>query len=178
MSSDNGIYILKTLTFNGGWEYRVTYLQDVGSYRWNYLMKNADDAEYGPGGYTEDSTCHMFNARRMWVDCKVFKTFEEASVEAFRQYQEIGYTEYGVTEICIPQIWNSSMSLADDAVKQLQLAMAFISGELDYKKWTMDNLMDTRISNFTTYMLQRIETKLPEEVPAEPILVGARHPQY
>jgi len=177
MSADNGIYILKTLALNGSWEYRVKHLQDVGSYRWDYLMKNADDAEYGPGGYTDDTTWHIFNAKRMWTGCLVYDNPFDADIAAGNQHREIGYTEYGISEICIPECWYSSKILADDAVKQLRLSIAFISGELDPKRWSshMDILMDTRISNFTTYMLQRIETKLPQ---APVLLVNTRPQQH
>lgn len=163
MSADNGIYILKTPTLDGKWEYRVKHLQAVENYCWDFLKVNDDGG--GPGGYTEDTKWHIFNARRTWDNCKVFHKSEDAYTEAARLHDEIEYTEYGITEIHIPEIWNSSKTLADDAVKQLRLAAALISGELDHEKWhhSLCSGMDTRLANFVAYMLQRIETKLPQQ---------------
>jgi len=159
MSADNGIYILKTLTMDGKWEYRVKHLQAVENYRWDFLKPDEDGG--GPGGYTEDTKWHIYNAKRIWMNCKVYHSHAEAYVEAAMLHEDIGYTEYGITEITIPECWDSAATITNEGVIQLQMATAFLLGQLDPEKWSSElNGLDTRLSNYVTYRLQLRDNRL------------------
>ncbi len=162
MSADNGIYILKTPTVDGKSEYRVKHLQAVENYRWDFLKPNDDGG--GPGGYTEDTKWHIYNAKRIWGTCKVFDNNGDAVLEAARLSDDIGYTEYGICMIEIPEFWNSAATITNEGVIQLRMATAFLTGELDPEKWSRErNDLDTRLSNYVTYRLQLRDAHLARD---------------
>lgn len=95
MSIDNGIYILTTPK-GDGFEYRVSELSAVENYMYDFQF----DEE------TDDPKIHIYNARNMWGQSKVFTNYEDAVVEAEQQYDEFLNTyhfppEYGIEDIFI-----------------------------------------------------------------------------
>jgi hypothetical protein len=96
MSADNGIYILETLAPNGmGTEYRVKHQLAVENVDWDNDIND----------YTEDHKVRIENAREMWKDCEVFTETKNANKEAKKIQDEIGWTEYGICLITIPEIF-------------------------------------------------------------------------
>jgi hypothetical protein len=83
MSSDNGIYILKTPKENG-FEYRVTHAQAIDNLWW----ENED-------GNPKEIVAYFGS-------CRVFTSDDEAFLEAKRLYDDYGYTEYGIIKIDMP----------------------------------------------------------------------------
>lgn len=86
MSADNGIYVLQTPK-GSGLEYRVAHQMAIDNYRW-------DDEK---GEYANDPKIQIQNARKMWKGCKVFTDINEALKEAKKLYDEVGWTEYGIS---------------------------------------------------------------------------------
>lgn len=90
MSSDNTVAILKTPKGNN-FEYRVAHQMAIENYQW-------DDAK---GDYTDDPQVQIKNAREMWRDCPVFTTSDDALIEAKAIYDQVVWTEYGISFIII-----------------------------------------------------------------------------
>lgn len=100
MSSDNGIYILKTPR-RKIFEYRIRHMQAVENYMWNDEVVNEVGVK---GAYTDDQDVWIQNAREMWEGCKVFTSERQAMAEAMKIYQEImnddlPICEYGIQVI-------------------------------------------------------------------------------
>ena len=106
MSSDNGVYLLKSPSevLNHD-EYRVAHLQNI---------ENVDIVDWDAGEgfdnpkevkYTDNPDIRIKNAREMWKNCKVFSSEEEALVEAKKMLDEIYICEYGICFIEIPRVF-------------------------------------------------------------------------
>jgi len=97
MSSDNGIYILKTPK-GDGFEYRVAHLQCIENVEWD------EEA----GCCSEDPDIQIKNARYMWDGCKVF--VQETDALSFALKLESGLTilEYGISSIDIDREFDPS----------------------------------------------------------------------
>lgn len=95
MSADNGIYILQTK----GPEWRVAYASAVENVYWDDEKKEE----------TDDTKVHIKNARIMWGDSEVYTDEEAAVRRAWEIYREeisgYGIIEYGVSKICIDEIF-------------------------------------------------------------------------
>jgi len=109
MSADNTIAVLETPDGAGGFEYRVVHLQAVENVEWHVCEKH-----FKSGGYDKDcrecgvgfcchSSCHIRNARRMWAGCDVYDNKEQAMKVAEQMYSDVGYVEYGIHVIRIPE---------------------------------------------------------------------------
>ena len=146
MSADNGIYILKTIHGNG-FEYRVAHMGAVENYEWDFLKK--DESGFGLGGYTDDTKWHIFNARQMWID-PAFSSRDEAWNEARRQHDEVGYTEYGICEIFIPEEFDSLETREQCEIKERLITIAVLLGELDYEKWGSSLPVSNKLKNLMT----------------------------
>jgi hypothetical protein len=109
MSSDTGIYILETIDDKGSSEFRVALLSAIENYRYSYCTKHndwtKDCEECSNAAETDDQDVHIFNARKMWRDCEVFKDFGKALEEAARIQKDRGYTEYGIVIIHIDRVF-------------------------------------------------------------------------
>jgi pectate lyase len=96
MSADNGIYILKTNSKRGGYEYRVRELMAIENIDWDHTTNqesNSDDIR-------------ITNARQMWKDCEVFIDESKAMAEANRLLKETFICEYGISYIFIYREFN------------------------------------------------------------------------
>jgi hypothetical protein len=109
MSSDTGIYILETIDDKGAPEFRVALLSAIENYRYSYCTKHndwtKDCKECSDAVETDDLDVHIFNARKMWRDCEVFKDIGQALEEARRIHKDVGYTEYGISIVCIARVF-------------------------------------------------------------------------
>ena len=79
MSSDNGIYILRTVSKDGnGFEYRVLECGAIDNI------------------YYYDDTGDLLEMWNYFHGCEVFTNHDRAFEEAIKIEQEYGYTEYGI----------------------------------------------------------------------------------
>lgn len=93
MSSDNGIYLLKTKGQNGNFEYRVNYASAISNltYNTNYIPGDYQSSMDLPEGqWNEDIVKDYFGTCIVHID--INKAYEEAF--AIQNYW--GYTEYGI----------------------------------------------------------------------------------
>lgn len=122
MSSDNGIYILRTpkgFDFSGkqAYEYRVAELQAIDNLDWHVCSVHGTDYHFGNDGRENCIECHtggcheeactIIQAREMFGHAQVFATKNEALAYAGTVEEEIwtqGYPlEYGICNINIPK---------------------------------------------------------------------------
>ncbi len=82
MSSDNGVYVLKTRK-GEGYEYRVAHLNAIDNL--DYDCSTPEDI--------------MTNARQMWRNREVFKHKVDALLAAHELADDIDLLEYGVSFI-------------------------------------------------------------------------------
>ncbi len=99
MSSDNGIYTIKTPK-GDGFEFRVAHMQAFDNIEWSDTEPNPNG---GIGWYTQNPDVLIKNAREMFKHAPVFTSEKDALEEAFRLNHEIKYTEYGICFLEIPR---------------------------------------------------------------------------
>jgi hypothetical protein len=89
MSADNGIYILKTPTPGGEFEYRVREMGAVENLSW-------DGADY-----SHDPRVLIANARKMWKNAPLFTDHGAALVHADELSKTTPILEYGISTITV-----------------------------------------------------------------------------
>lgn len=95
MSADNGIYILRTLSYTDEfeYEYRVSHLQAIDNIYWNSHYDKMSDEE--------DLDIHIMNAVPCWKNSEVFYDVHSAYNRALKNLDDVEFTEYGICHIFI-----------------------------------------------------------------------------
>ena len=99
MSADNGIYILKTNTEAGSYEFRVAKLHHIEDIAWDHASSRVSSS---PG-------IHIANARAMWEGSEVYSTYEDAGRKALEMLKEAFIkdepVEYGIQKLYVPRVF-------------------------------------------------------------------------
>ncbi len=99
MSSDNGVYCLKTPK-GDGFEFRVAELQGIDTIEWDEEAINPNNGT--KGWYNGDPSNTIKGAREYFKNAALFTIEKEALEEAFKIHHHTGYTEYGICFLEIP----------------------------------------------------------------------------
>ncbi len=128
MSTDNGIYILKTKD-----QYRVAHLQAIDRIAWSFIDGNLQNDEAARGRYVPTRVVEM------WGNCKYTRDRNLAFTIAHKWAGSLLVCEYGVNVIVYNKMWKH---IVNDAKKYAKKELEYLkkSGKNDWNVAILQNI--------------------------------------
>ncbi len=128
MSTDNGIYILKTKD-----QYRVAHLQAIDRIAWSFIDGNLQNDEAARGRYVPTRVVEM------WGNCKYTRDRNLAFAIAHKWAGSLPVCEYGVNVIVYNKMWKH---IVNDAKKYAKKELEYLkkSGKNDWNVAILQNI--------------------------------------